>query len=609
MRCIGIFLIRGQLILFVLCFTGLLYAEHERASITHPLSLGEVVPQPACPPEEKVFPVYRDIDRAEELIARELVKPPEHMKDMVGVCFSGGGSRSLSLVRGELAALVFLDYWHRINYLSVVSGAAWAVIPYLSLASKHKQDTFLGEVVREPQLLELNDRDYEAASNIAWLHKNSLGNTPQGLDLVDVIKRFGLGGLSPDVWSDLLADVLLKPYNIDPENIVSEKLFPLKPDHMQLIVNAGLVNEEGSVLPFEITPVAMGNRKSPLSSLGGYMVPPAGFGCELHWGEEPECIWQEKTGFRIKDVLGVTSSNFYNMWPDVWDGLSRMGMGIPRYNYPKADFEQGISVDSEHPIIDIGWREYLGLMPLLVRKQSKIIAFINTDIPLVRSLSSETGQIIGMEKVISTYFGVMPDVKAEKKTYQTFKDAESEGSCNPYCSMNYVFPHHRYQELAEGLWKAKQAGEPVVFLQKELPVTANSVYGVEGGWQVDILWVYNDLSWNWYKALKPELQNMMVHDKRFIAHPKHDDVSVWRVDNLEGGSPASWYWSRLLQSELQGLEVQNEQYVAKSASAMRFPHFKAVSEMNLDAVQVNLLFHHAVWTLLNSQAKLSQLLD
>ena len=305
------------------------------------------------------------------------------------------------------------------------------------------------------------------------------------------------------------------------------------------------------------------------------MVSPEKFGCHPEGGAGVGCDSGLKVGFTLKDMFAATSANYFNMLynhlPEFsWRSLIGLGGLVPEFNYPQADFDRGISVDSLHPIIDIGWREYLGLMPLLVRQQRKIIVFVNTDVPLVRKERAQGGQVVGMEAVVSSYFGLMPDERGVKASYQTFREAvDATGDCQPYCSSNWVFPHDRFSELADGLWRAMEAGEPLVYLQKDLPVSYNPLYGIPGGWRADILWVYNDLSRNWYSLLNDELKSMLNSDGDFSsrASKKYGSIST------------------------------------------RFPHFSATRELYLNPRQVNMLFHHASWTLLNSKEKLEQLMS
>ena len=53
----------------------------------------------------------------------------------------------MSLVRGQLAALFYLGYESKINYISMVSGGAWGAANYYAL-DNHIRENYLGSVLR-----------------------------------------------------------------------------------------------------------------------------------------------------------------------------------------------------------------------------------------------------------------------------------------------------------------------------------------------------------------------------------------------------------------------------------------------------------------------------
>jgi hypothetical protein len=54
-----------------------------------------------------------------------------HQKHNVGLCFSGGGSRSFAASMGYLQGLVELNLLDKVKYISAVSGGAWATAAYV----------------------------------------------------------------------------------------------------------------------------------------------------------------------------------------------------------------------------------------------------------------------------------------------------------------------------------------------------------------------------------------------------------------------------------------------------------------------------------------------
>lgn len=506
------------------------------------------------------YPIFRGDVSAEELISREIPSPPEDKANMAGVCFSGGGSRSLSLTRGQMAALLYLGYESKINYISMVSGGAWGGGNYYALP-EHIREKYLGNVVEDLSSLYWGAASYRDDRNIAWIHRYSIGRAPQRMEVSGVAWHFvsNIYHQGTKLWSEYLKEALLTPYGLDARLSLEESLFHAKPDHMQLIVSAGVKNASSEMVPLEITPAGIGARV-PVNNKGdAYVLPPKGFGQEAH-GIRAGYLWVDAgRGFTLGDMHAVTSSNYVHMVPLFWDFLSAMGMAVPSFNWLNVNLSSGVVDQYRHQVIDSGPDEYLGLMPLLVRGMRKVVAFVNTDIPIVKGQA-----VIGLEKVIPSYFGIIPDQVGKGESYRY---ASSSTDCGLFCLKNQVFPKDYYLDLVEHLWQAKQDGKPVVYLQKNLPVLDNAKYGIKGGGLVDILWVYNDLPRNWLQRLDKQLQDKISKSDQFLS--------------ASGSCESNDY---------------------------RFPHYNTMNELKLSRVQVNMLFHLPVWFLLNSRDELEALL-
>ena len=528
--------------------------------------LGELAGEPGNHPDEQCFydsfPIFRGDVSAEELIVREIPSPPENKQAMTGICFSGGGSRSLSLTRGQLAALFYLGYESNINYISMISGGAWGAANYYALP-EHIRAHYLGNLVEDIASLYWGGADDADDRNIAWLHPYSIGRAPQRMSFSDVAGHFVANFYTsgPKLWSDYLERVLLTPYGLDAKSSLREPLFSAKPDHMQLIVSAGVKNASSHLVPVEITPVSIGARV-PVDRGEAYALPPGGFGRQA-LGMTANYLWVDPgSGFTLGDMHAVTSSNFVHMAPAFWDAMSVLGFGAPGFNWLSLNFTNGQISQSYRQVVDSGPDEYLGLMPLLARGMRRVIAFVNTDIPIVKGKD-----VIGLEKALPSYFGIIPDQLGSGSDYH-IAVPEMTAGCKPYCLRSQVFPHNRFKELAEHLWQAKENGQPIVYLQKNLPLLNNAAYGVKGGGLVDILWVYNDLPNGWMKRLSAQLQDKIASDDQFVCS--------------SGVCQPNGY---------------------------HFPHYYAMSELKLSREQVNMLFHLSAWTVFGSRELLESLFE
>ena len=164
---------------------------------------------------------------AASLQAQEMPAPPPTGSDLLGVSFSGGGSRSLSLVRGQLAALKLLGIDGGVNYYSAVSGGAWASVVYHALQEESQRKVFLGVPEVEAKNLYLGGVSEESPANLNWLDPGSLGNMPGRMsNLKWLVAGFVGGVLNPwqvsrQIWREILASVLLRPYGIDSSESLS----------------------------------------------------------------------------------------------------------------------------------------------------------------------------------------------------------------------------------------------------------------------------------------------------------------------------------------------------------------------------------------------------
>ncbi len=518
-----------------------------------------------CPYEN---PAFSDMGRSELNSSLNQQLEPDAPVTGFSVCFSGGGSRSLSLSRGQLAALKYLQLHGRINYISAVSGSAWGGVGYFFLQDDEMRRHYLGDVVEFPGDLYKGSEQDVSACNIAWLHSFSQGKVPQRLSLSGAVWYIlsSLYSAPRNAWNAYLSKALLEPYGMNASSLLSDQYCKAGSDKPQIIVNAMLRSESGSVTPFEITPEEMGARKTDQPDAGARV--PAS---DLQQGEIPfhrdiNTVNNAKA-FTLGELFSVTSANYAYFLPFSSNRWSPTSWFNPRIVHQSWN-EWAVGIEEKtFDLIDSGSLDYLGIMPLLARKERKIVVFINTDIPLVRS-----GPVVGMEKEVPSYFGMIPDEDAKLGRYITFQEYNQSTwmSCEPKCSRNWSFPQDRYDELAEGLWRSWQSGGPAVYLQSSLPLRSNSFYGfdIEDETRVDVLWVYNELSDRWLSSLSNELQEMLRYDPGFVC---------------------------------------SSAFCRKRRT--RFPFFDSTAELYLNPEQVSMLFHLATWSVLQSRSSLFKMLE
>lgn len=149
---------------------------------------------------------------------------------------------------------------------------------------------------------------------------------------------------------------------------------------------------------------------------------------------------------------------------------------------------------------DGGSLDNLGICGMLQRKVRKIIVFCNTNntIPLPPNntdqrpnagrLSLEKAKVFDQSQPPSFEEWVDDDI------LPLFGQAVDEKMLNylgTHHSQNKVFHLDKLRPLLKSFQEKVQAGEPPVARTK-LQVLENPFWGIEGGWEVDILWIYLD---------------------------------------------------------------------------------------------------------------------
>ncbi len=411
----------------------------------------------------------------------------------LGVCVSGGGSRSFSLSRGYFAWLKQNGVEGQIDYLSLVSGSTWFASAYFSEGIKSGLSTEKEDF--DPKKLQLGAAG-SGGADLFQLEPSSLGRKTQNFsNLLGFASYFLtqklMGHPTELLWADFLAGALTSSM----ATIMDEESFPGKPERMKLIIGVLLKTPLQTVYPFEI-------EQSSARLRTGRELP-----ADMLSGKYARCSDGSNTtesAIRVQDAVAASSANFPHFLPDYLSHLY-----LPDYCLDECidqDSEPESSIPPRYKLFDNGPVDYLGILPLLARPDTgKIIALVNTDIPISSSRQADSSVVVGLEKAVSRLFGIEPDEGAKKSSYQPLEvplgDSLKEASSN-----SRVFNRSRYNELVDGLYQLKADRKAAVYLQKDLQVLANEYHGIAGGQKVDVLWVYNEKPKSWWEQLSDEIQ-------------------------------------------------------------------------------------------------------
>lgn len=420
-------------------------------------------------------------------------------RDNLGVAFSGGSTRSAAATLGQLRALRALGWMERLRYIAAVSGGAWTAVPFTFLPSSRQDETFLGASL-EPHEITLADLDD--------LDLNSFAHVVSQSNIADDLLRNLLAG--DELFARVIGDVFLKPVGLDPKGrfftqdtssltSIRERNTDLTDDDFHLaragrpfLITTGTVLRPRNDNPgerrfrFDMTPLYLGIRElfptsgSKNRPIGGGFVEPCGFDSDAPDEDPVGGIVDVRLGLRhrftLSDVVGATGA------APAW-ALSKMGLnffGFPEFKYwsprlPTAD-------EKEYEFGDGGNLENLAIMPLLARKVARIVVFVNTNHRLVQDQYTEVADSL------PPLFGTAPDG----------------------FMLNRVFRADCFKPFMKALWARAGAGGPA-WHRVTYEVLENACHGVEGGWHVDLTWVYNHMPAAWHDRLRPEIRALIGH--------------------------------------------------------------------------------------------------
>jgi hypothetical protein len=385
------------------------------------------------------------------------------------------------------------------RYISCVSGSSLINTAFCYLPLAWNDEVFLGAVL-PPQDLTLQGLRRTDPNSFAHVISNSILAD-------DFIKR--AAWLSGDeTYSRALGDVFLSPFGLNSlqrffsfdrdavstilehnPHMRADDFYQVRPGRPYLIVNSLILRTDNQAprpkrIPFESTPLYVGARTlhreagADERDIGGGYVEPFGFDSDAPSifvnGSQRVTVHLGMSRYRytLSDAIGGSCAA-------PAEELARLRLdwlGFPEFKYWSPINPRRAQ---EYVVGDGGILENLGLMPLLARRVERIIVFINTKDKLV---SGALGQI---NTSLPPLFGLTPGFET-----------------------NHVFPSSQYDTLVEGLLAAQRAGKTVMFRDR-YQVRENERYGIPGGWQVEVLWVYNERVPAWEQQLPYEIRAMI----------------------------------------------------------------------------------------------------
>ena len=456
-----------------------------------------------------------------------------------GICFSGGGTRSLAATTGQLRGLTATGLIADTGYLACVSGGAWAAVPYTYHAAGAGDDVELLGAVGPPEAVSLHRLaalregrlDHPATAGFEGHLAAAIADADLPRDRVwtravgaTYLAPFGLYDPAAPAWFTADADAAAGIAAANP-HLAGTRFHTVhrRAPRPHLVVGGCLVWPPPSAEPaperqrigFEYTPLGVGTPcrstlRAPSGAsctVGGGYVEPFAFGSPAPTSG-PDARGRVRVvppdrQFTLADVTGATSVSSTRAataafvprmphWPPGVRAVERRGLlkdWVGRRAEPQAT-NGGLGRDGGQPgrlhaFADGGDIENFGLIALLRRRVERIVVFVNTLHPLAERVrpAAASGEEAGIDPYIPPLFG-----------YATSK-----------CPHNQVFARAAFGSVAAALREAKRGGRGAVAATR-LTVEPNAWWGVAGGWDVEVCWVYNERAPAWEARLDADVR-------------------------------------------------------------------------------------------------------
>ena len=415
----------------------------------------------------------------------------------VGVCFSGGGTRSATCTVGQLRALHKLGLIHQIGYVSCVSGGAWCAVPFTFLRRHVEDEDFLGNVM-PPERLDADE--LSRVSPRAYL--DTVTHAVVVDDAIAQLIKIGLRfGELDELYSRAISATFLRPFGLeDPHRsfayddhqlrdiltrnpkLTEDDFHVVEKTRPFLIATGALLREGHKDLVYEMTPWYVGIGKlypragEGARNIGGGYVESLAGDSDSPDKRPVDDLVRVRVGkrdhrFSLSDVIGTSGA----APSELLDSMGINFVGFPEFkHWPLTRI--GNTKAKEYEIGDGGNIENLGVIPLLRRRVKRIIVFVNTK----RKLTP-----LQINSSVEALF--------------------TKGD------VNHVFAEGDLGKLQSALLNRLVEGKSAIH-QATHKVVLNTHHGVEAG-DVEVLWVYNQLYKRWCVRLPSGIRDAVGHGK------------------------------------------------------------------------------------------------
>lgn len=458
----------------------------------------------------KVYPSGPTFQFPELQMAR--YQPDSHP---LGVCFSGGGPRSLVASLGQMRGLHALGLLDDIGAISAVSGGAWFNTIFAYAPTSIDDTTLLGPILNPTEITPQNLSQIDPqciAAPLLHLTSANLNTTKT---------NFMIGATYAEtqafnrVFARLLNDLMLKPFHLDDTHtlftldagsidriiehnpgLTPADFYTMRSNRPFLIIGAANVYPPGEnqvARLFEYTPLYSGTLQLFKgvgvngTDIGGGYVESLAFDSLTPSPPDADnyvTITMPNPIFLLSDIFGSTSAA---------PGIILNQLGAPEW-FPRFSYwpvvEAGAQPAATYSFIDGSGLENTGIVPLLRRQYPVILAFINSRQPVG---ATGPATVDGIDFQVARLFGL--------KRQSPNNDQDTQ-----------IFPSAKFKALADGFRAAKANDQPPYFIDSYPIVQPNpfDIPAYPGNGEVTVMWFYNELNSNWKRRLSSQVQTLLT---------------------------------------------------------------------------------------------------
>lgn len=458
-----------------------------------------------------------------------------------GLCFSGGGTRSLSASLGQMRGLYAAGLLQSVGAISAVSGGSWFATIYSYAPLKIDEQSLLGPILQPEEITRQNLAQIDPQCIASPLLDATTANfSSTKNDLMAAITLSESQAFNR-LYARLLNELLLKPFELDDpykfftlnaevlarilaENplLSANDFYTMRPKRPFLIAGATQlypVGENQGLRHFEFSPLYVGSPQLfPAAApdgadIGGGYVETFAFDSGTPSTPDADQYVTVPTPdpiFLLSDLIGSSGAA---------PGIILGGFNKPEW-FAKFSHWPSVNIGQQpattYSFVDGGPLENLGIVPLLRRQYPIILAFANSEHPI----GAENDLMVdGISHDISRLFGFNPQ----------YTRGNNENT--------QLFPASKFQALADGLKAAKANGQATTFIDS-YPIIQPNFFDIPSypdKRDVTIVWFYNDINQEWKSKLSPPVQELLNSEEptNYLANfPNYRTVG--QNNNLSG---------------------------------------------------------------------------